>query len=60
MQSEGIKRVRNARQSRDLRKRIWKEVKEIAEAIISVLFLVAVGCLIGIGFGIGVAFYAWM
>lgn len=61
MQNEGIKRVREARQSSDLRQRIWKAAGEVTEAILNTLFLAAVGCLIGIGFGVGMMlFFTWM
>lgn len=61
MQNEGIKRVRDARQSRGHSRRIRKAVQKIFTGIVDILFVMAVGCWIGIGFGLGLSlFYAWL
>lgn len=61
MQNEGIKRVRNARKSRKFWQRVCKEVQEFADAIMKLLFLIAISGLIGIGLGIGVTLaLTWM
>lgn len=54
MQNEGIKRVREARQSKHRRQKMWATVRTLFAGIMDILFVMAVGCWIGIGFGIGV------
>lgn len=61
MRNEGIKRVHEARQSRGRNRTIRKAVRTIFGGIMDILFVLAVGCWFGIGFGLGLLlFYAWL
>lgn len=61
MRNEGIKRVRDARQSRGRSRMIRKAVRTIFGGIMDILFVLAVGCWLGIGCGLGMSlFYTWI
>lgn len=60
-QENGIKRVQDARRDRNFWQRIWAAGSKIIGGIRDIIFVIAIGCLIGIGFGIGMAlFFTWM
>lgn len=61
MRNEGIKRVHDARQSRGRSRMIRKAVRTILAGIMDILFVLAVGCWLGIGFGLGMSLlYTWI
>ena len=56
-----VLRVRLARCKKGICSMIRKWAKEIAAGVMEMLFIASVACLIGIGFGIGLAVaYVWI